>query len=380
MATGHIRKRTGKNGEISYQLVVEDERNPLTGKRERHYKTVSGAKKQAEATLRKMISDLESGEISTPSAMRLGDWLKHWLETYCGEIAVSTKASYEEKVNNYVIPALGHIPLKALKTDNVQMFINDLKKKGLSPKTIRNTYNNLNAALKKAVTLRMIPFNPCVGTVLPKLEKFQDNVYDSEEIKKALKAAENSDMYLMLFLLYTVGMRRGELDALKWKHVDFNNKIIHICESRTSTKGGGAVTKSPKTKAGNRRITVGDEVIAVLKKAKEEYDERKLTYGAEFHDHGYIICKNNGEPYRPDSLTQKWLRFLKKNELEHVRLHGLRHSNATALIQAGVSPKVVQQRLGHADINITLNTYTHVLPEMDREAAEKIDDLIIKAK
>ncbi|MBQ8837512.1 MAG: tyrosine-type recombinase/integrase [Clostridia bacterium] len=379
MATGHIHKREGVNGDVSYQIIVEVERNPLTGKRQRTYKTIKGTKKQAEIMLRKMISDLESGNITTPSAMKLGEWLTHWLATYCPNLAVSTRAGYEEKINNYIIPALGHIPLKALKADNVQTFINGMQQSGLSPKTIRNAYNNLNAALKKAVILRMIPYNPCEGTVLPKLVKHQDKVYDNAEIREVLKKAEDTDIYLMVLLLVTTGLRRGELDALKWSHIDFEAKTINICESRTVTKDI-TVTKAPKSQAGNRTITVGDEVITALEKAREEYYDKKERYGAGFHDLGYVICKKNGEPYRPDSLTQKWLRFVEKNNLQHVRLHGLRHSNATALIQAGVSPKVVQQRLGHADINITLNTYTHVLPSMDKEAAEKIDNMILKAE
>ena len=111
-----------------------------------------------------------------------------------------------------------------------------------------------------------------------------------------------------------------------------------------------------------------------LRKAKEAYDEKAKEPW--FRDLGFVICKEDGTPYRPDSLTQKWERFTERNNLPHIKLHGLRHTNATALIAAGISPKVVQQRLGHADVSITLNTYTHVLPSMDKEAAEKLDNIL----
>ena len=377
MATGYIRKRIGKNGNVTYQITAEGERDPKTGERDRHYKTIKGTKKQAEATLRKMIAELEAGNITTTSAMKVGDWMDEWLTNYLPNIEETTRAGYREKIGNYVVPELGYIQLKALKNTNIQRWINELSGRGLAPKTVRNVYNNLNAALKKAVALRMIPYNPCEGVELPKLKKYQGDVYDADGIKVALDAAKGSDMYLIVLLLATVGMRRGELIALKWHNVDFSAKTLRICENRVMADGK-AITKPPKSAAGNRVVSVGDEVIAALSQARLDYYNDKAELGAGFHDDGYVIRKKNGTSYRPDSITQKWERFLKEKGLPHIRLHDLRHSNATVLIQAGVSPKVVQQRLGHADVNITLNTYTHVLPSMDQEAAATIDNMIFE--
>lgn len=377
MATGHLRKRTGTNGDTSYQLIVEGERDPMTGKRERHYKTVKGTKKSAEATLRKMIADVESGGIAVASAMKVEDWMEQWLRLYLPNIEATTRASYEEKTRNYIVPVLGKITLKSLKTENIQSWVNGMSAKGLSPKTIRNAFNNLNAALKKACVLRMIPYNPCEGAELPKLKRYQGEVFDTTAIADALEKAKGTDMYLIILLLAMVGLRRGELLALKWKHVDFASKTLRV-EENMVLADGAIITKAPKSSAGARTVRVGDEVIVALKEAKADYFRDRTEMGAGFHDNGYIIRKKNGDSYRPDSITQKWERFLEKNGLPHIRLHDLRHSNATALIQAGVSPKVVQQRLGHADINITLNTYTHVLPSMDEEAAATLDDMILK--
>ena len=167
MATGHLRKRIINKGGVSYQLSAEGERDPITGKRERRYKTVKGTKKQAEAELRKMIADLESGSVITASSMKLSDWMATWLTTYLPNIEQTTRDGYQENIDNYIDPALGHLPIKAIKPDNIQVWINSLSGLGKSRKTIRNAYNNLNDALKKAVILRMIPYNPCEGTVLP---------------------------------------------------------------------------------------------------------------------------------------------------------------------------------------------------------------------
>ncbi len=371
MATGHIRKRINKKGSVSYQLTAEGDRDPLTGKRERKYKTVNGTKKQAEAELRKMISDLETGNITTPSAIKLSNWMDTWLTTYLPNIEQTTRDDYKAKIALYIKPTLGHISLKALKNNDVQAWINNLNDKGKSPKTIRNVYNNLNAALKKAVVLHMLPHNPCDGTVLPKLQKPQTNVYNIAMIQQALATADDLATYVIILLGASVGLRRGEMAALQWKDVDFDKNTVSISQSRVHTTLG-VIEKAPKTQTGKRTITIGHDVANALRDAKAIYDET-VTNKPGFKDLGYVLFKDNGDPFHPDSLTQKWERFVTKHGLPPIRLHDLRHSNATAMIAAGINAKVIQHRLGHANVSITLNTYTHVLPEMDQEAADKLN-------
>ena len=155
----------------------------------------------------------------------------------------------------------------------------------------------------------------------------------------------------------------------------FEKQTIKVCENRVHANKS-VIQKAPKSAAGNRIITVGNDVIAELQKAKNEYDERAKE--AWFHNLGYVVCKEDGTPYHPDSLTQKWKRFTARHNLRHIKLHGMRHTNATTMIAAGVSPRVVQQRLGHADVSVTLNIYSHVLERTNREAANTIDALIFK--
>lgn len=370
MATGHIKPRKNLDGSTSYQLVVEADRDPITGKRNRYYKTVKCGKRQAEGELRKMIAEIEGGGICAPSAMKLEDWMQQWLNTYLPNIEETTRAGYQEKIENYIKPNLGHLPLKALAPRVIQGWINDLMKKDLSPKTIRNAYNNLNAALKKAVILQMIPRNPCEGTELPKLQKYQAQVYNVATIQQALAVADSLSIYMMILLGAGVGLRRGEMAALRWGDIDFDAETLTVTQNRVHTKKT-VVEKAPKTQAGNRTISIGEDVTNALREAKSAYDEATQKPG--FQDLGYVLCKENGKPFHPDSITQKWERFVEKHQLPKIRLHDLRHSNATALIAAGVSAKVVQHRLGHADVSITLNTYTHVLPEMDDDAANKLN-------
>lgn len=137
------------------------------------------------------------------------------------------------------------------------------------------------------------------------------------------------------------------------------------------------ILKAPKTEAGIRDIHIGKDLVEILKDARIQYYSDKLKYGPGFQDLGFVIRQKDGSPLLPDSMTRKWIRFTEENNFPKIRLHDLRHSNATALIRAGVSPKVVSERLGHSDVSITLNTYTHVLPDMDAAAADKLDEILL---
>lgn len=375
MATGHLKSRECADGTTSYQLTVETGRDPVTGKRQRYYKTVKGTKKQANAALRQMIMNLQNGTVTTPSSIKLSTWMNTWLNSYLPNIEQTTRDGYEEKIKSYILPTLGHIPLNALNNQTIQSWILNLSNQGLSPKTIRNAYNNLNAALKKAVVLRMLPYNPCDGTVLPRLQRYNAQVYSITDIQKALSAADSVSIYMMILLGATIGLRRGEMAALRWDDVNFAKNSVTISTNRVHTKHR-VIEKAPKTQAGNRTITVGADVMTTLREAKALYDD-SVANTPGFKDLGYVLWnEKTGGPYHPDSLTQKWERFVTRNGLPVIRLHDLRHSNATALIASGVSAKVVQHRLGHSDIGITLNTYTHVLPSMDEDAANKLDQAL----
>ena len=374
MATGHIRNRSTK-GKRSYQIVVEGNPDPMTGKRKRNYRTVNSTKKEAEAIMRQMIQEMENGGIIKQSPETTEQWTIQFISEYKPNIADTTRAGYEEKIRNCISPTIGKIPMKALNANTLQKWVNGMVMQNASPKTIRDAYNILNAAMKKAVVLRMIPLNPCDGVELPKLKKYQANIYDSDGIRKVLDVAKNTSIYLLVLLAATVGLRRGELCALKWEHIDLEHRIIHIRENRVLAYGK-TITKAPKTVSGSRDISIGEEVVKALNKAYADYCSNRNLFGNAFFDDGYVICQENGKPYRPDSLTQKWERFVMENNLPPIRLHDLRHSNASALIAAGVSPKVVQERLGHSDVTTTLNIYAHITPVMDQAAADKLDSII----
>jgi len=205
MATGSIRKKQTKNGDIRYQITVEGDRDPLTGKRNRTFKNVNGSLREAKTIMHKMITEMEQNLITKRTNKTVGEWIDEWLEEYMPNLEETTKIGYRTKIRCYIKPAIGHILLKSLRAEHVQKMANEMTAKGLSPKNVRDTYNNINAAMKTAVKTRLVPYNPCEGVSLPKLKKYRANVYSPQMIHNLLDKASGTDMYLPIMLLVTVG-------------------------------------------------------------------------------------------------------------------------------------------------------------------------------
>lgn len=372
MYTGHIRTRKNSDGKASYQLIIEGDRDPITGQRQRRYESIKGTKKDAEITLINRLHDLNNGiTFSKPSPMKLSDWLTEWMKLYTNKLSPTTKASYQERISKRIAPYLGSIPLGALTPSAVQCWINTLhEEENLKGKTVKNLYHILNTALEKAKAVHKIKENPCNGIELPTVEKPEIEVFDETEIEQLLNVARGTDMYLITVLELSLGIRRGEIDALRWDDVDFDNSLIRIVRSR-SMAGKEKVTKSPKTKAGIRTLHLGDVTAAILKEEYEKYCQEKQKPG--FVDSGYIVHQKDGSQYSPDSITHKWIRFRRKHGLKEVKFHGLRHTCATMMVAQNVDEKTIQTRMGHSDIRTTLNTYAHCLPSMNKAAGDKLD-------
>ena len=368
---GHLRKRTTKNGRTSWQIIIETDRDPMTGKRQRSYFTVNGTKKEAESTMNKLEYEMSCGNsVIKPSSQKLCDWLKEWMDKYNYNLSPTTKTGYRQQIRTRINKYIGNAPINTLSTGQIQNWINTLTSNGLSGKTIKNTFLNVNAALEKAKDLGMITKNPCDHVVLPPVKKYNAQVYTLSDVQNILTLAKGTDMFFLLAIEFYLGLRKGEIAELKWSDVDLDNGIVHITRSRVECDEG-IIVKSTKSEAGIRSIPLSDEMLKIFKAEHTKYLQNRTKKS--YTDTGYVICKQNGEAYVPTSISQRWDRFCASNNLKKIRFHDLRHTCATLMIANDVPSKTVQTWLGHSDIQVTLNTYTHCLPSMKEDAGNKMN-------
>lgn len=388
--SGHIRKRIKKDGTSSYQITIELPVDPITGQRNRIYKTINGTKKQAEKEMRSMMDDLENQTYVKDNNITVASWITEWFSLYLQDLSPTTLTGYKYQIDNYIVnQPIGKIRIQDLTTSDVQKWINTLyrespvTKQPMSAKSVINIYHNLSASIEKAEKLDMLKKNVCKAVTLPKVKKHEVEVYDEKEIQTLINASKGTDMELIIALSLGLGLRRGELIGLKWKNIDFNNKLVHIKENvvevRKEQNPDRVITKSPKSRSGIRSIPISNILCNLLKLTHTEYLINQLRYGRKCSIDDYVVCQPNGKPYKPASLSKKFNKFLSEHNLRHIRLHDIRHTNATLMLMNGTPPKVAQARLGHSDYSTTMNIYGHVLKSAETETASKIENLIFNS-
>lgn len=377
--TGHLRERITKKGK-AFELTVEFPSNKETGKRERKYQTFHGTKKQAQKRLQELIYEYEHGTFVEPTKTTVNSFLIEWMKTYViPSKKETTSDGYQKIIDRYISKTIGSVVLEDLTSIMVQKWINSLSEKSpvsskpLSPQTIKNTFLVLHSAMEKAVELKLIKESPCKYTQLPKIEKYSASVLDEIELKEFLQAIHGTDLETPLMITITLGLRRGELLALRWSSINWEKRRINITENRVQTPSNKILTQTPKSKAGIRSIVMPSSLFDYL---KMEYDRLKLC-DKSFSENDYIVHMNNSKnPYRPDVFSQKFKRFIEKNHLKKIRFHDIRHTFATQMLGSGVPAKVIQKILGHSEISTTLDTYTEVLQSVEDDVADKINKKI----
>ncbi|SDC69277.1 Site-specific recombinase XerD [Candidatus Frackibacter sp. WG11] len=378
----HLRKL----GQKKYKIIIELGRNPATGKRKRKTKTVNGTKKEAQKIMAKLIHEMETGTYVEPSKMTTAELLQKWLKEYCKpNLAPSRYANYREIIERHFIPELGSIQLKNLKPMHIQSYQSkklttgrqDGKPGGLSKTTVEKHNRILSQALKYAVKLQIIKSNPADPIKAPSPEEPEIKYLNKEQVNKVLKETKDKWIYNFIYISVNTGMRRGEMLGLRWKDIDLNKKTIQVRQISQRIRNEGIIFKKPKTKSSERLISISNNVVKAIKKIKREQSENKLLLGPNYYTkQNLVFCNEDGSPANPQGVTRRFKRVAKRAGFKDIRLHDLRHTHATLLLQEGVHPKVVQERLGHSSITQTLDTYSHVIPSLQQEAADKLEGLI----
>jgi integrase len=319
------------------------------------------------------------GVFVEPASMPLNEYLDRWLDEIAKpRIRESTYSSYESVLRNYVRSKLGSKRLSDIQAYEVQKLYNNMKKDGLSSRTIRYTHVVFSSAMKQAIKWKMLMQNPCELCELPRLEKNEMKHLSAEEIAKFLQAAKDTKHFVVFLLAIESGMRPEEYLSLQWKDIDFEKKVLSVRRAIVwKRKGGGFTFTEPKTKKSRRSIPISNSAISALKTHRRNQLEAKLKLGANYENLDLVFASEAGTPIQPKNLIDRHFKpLLKKAEVPDIRLYDLRHTTASLLLSAGENPKVVSERLGHASIVLTLDTYSHVLPTMQAAATKKLEYML----
>lgn len=374
MAEGKIIERKNKDGSTSYQVVVPFKDNN-TGKWRYLWRTTRG-KRQAITLRTKLLAEISKGDYIKPSKMTLEEYLKEWLSGLPGPVAPRTVQLYEYLCRIHIIPALGSRPLTQLRNGQIQALYSAKLESGLSPRTAELIIVCLHKALTNAVRTGLITVNPADHVAKVKPSKREMKTMQEDGVTRFLEAAKNGIYYSLFFTYLYTGFRRSELLSVRWSDCDLLGMTLSV--NRGMEYLHGIVTfKEPKTKSSRRLIALTPKNCVVLREHRAAQDKTRKELDLPLtKEVDLVFCHEDGTPMLPDTITHAWLKLVRRNGQAGIRLHDARHTHASLLLKAGVHPKVVQERLGHASIAITLDTYSHIIPSMQKDAALAFDKAI----
>jgi integrase len=345
------------------------------GKWKRKRLTVYGdTEKEVREKLQKHQGEKLSGSLVEPSKVTLGAYLIDWLEKVVkGSRRANTLRSYRGIVNRILVPRLGSIPLTRLVALQVQDLYTWMRGAGYSVRMQELSHAILHRALEQAIKWNMLRFNACDGAVRPRPPKTTRPVWNLEQIDTFLKAAATSRYEALFVLAIFGGFRQGELFALAWEDIDLDAGVVNVKHSLEEINATLQL-KEPKSAKGRRSVTLPQVAVDALVRHKA----RAMAKG---RLHCPVFCnRKGGYLYKSNFKKAHYFPLLKRAGLPRIRFHDLRHCHATLLLSQGVHPKVVQERLGHSQISITLDCYSHVIPSLQKDVATKLDSLFPKSQ
>ncbi len=368
------------------RLKVSLGKNPQTGKYESYYETFHGNRTEAQKRLRQLLSELDKGIFVNPGKTTVADHLKQWLKDYAyPNLSPNTTLGYESIIKSHLIPAFGNILLTQLRPEMVQRYITDKLSHGkangqggLSSRTVRHHIVCLHTALQNAVKIGLLIRNPVDAITIPRPHRHEMRTMDEVDIHIFLEMARNTQYYALFYTLLFTGMRRSELLALKWHDVDLLLLQVSVNKSLHQLRGGQFIIRQPKTEKSRRLLALTPSNATLLKEYQESQNRMRESLGCpKFTEDDLVFCHYDGKPFLPNTITHNWIKIVRRSGLKGIRLHDARHTHASLMLKQGVHPKIVQERLGHSSISITLDTYSHVAPGLQQAAAIKFDDIVL---
>jgi integrase len=337
-------------------------------------KTFYGRTRQdVSAKLTAALQTRQNGLALPKEKKRLDQFLEEWLrDSAKPSVRRTTYEGYERIVRLHVSPALGQLRLARLTPQHIAKLYRALLDKGLAPKTVRLIHAMLHRALRQAVRWGLLAVNPADSVDAPRIDRREFRTLDLAETRTFLSAAASDRLSALYVVALTTGLRQGELLGLRWSDVDLDRAILAV-RQQVMKLSGEWVYSEPKTSKGRRTVALPGMTVTALRQHKVRQAEERLRCG-EWEDHDLVFPNLVGRPIEKQNLMRRSFRpILQHAGLPPIRFHDLRHSAATLLLGEGVHPKVVQERLGHSTISVTMDTYSHVMPTLQRDAADRLE-------
>jgi integrase len=342
----------------------------------RKRKTFYGkTRKEVQEQLKAALHEQQQGKLVTGPRQNVKQFLAYWLEdVQKPSVRLRTYQRYEMQLRRHILPAIGNMQLSKLTPQHIQAFYAQMLQNGLAPQTVRLLHAMLHKAFDYAVSVGLLARNVCDIVSLPRIEKYEARSLTLEQVQQLLSAAKGHRVEALWILVLVTGMRRGEMLGLKWSDINLSTGVISVQRSLVDVKGGIIETK-PKSSKGYRSILLPSFAVDALRAHKERQIALRES-ATKWQEGDYVFCTSHGTPFAAANLRTMFKSLLQSAGLPDIRFHDLRHSVATLLLSIGTHPKVVQELLGHGQIGMTMDTYSHVMPTLQRDTMARLDDLL----
>ncbi len=366
---GHITKRGD-----SWTAIVDLPPDPATGKR-RQKRVTCRTRREVELAVAELIHKAETG-FTDGGKVTVREFFNHWLEATSPKLRSSTARRYCDLSRLHIVGVIGNVRLTKLSANDAQRLYANRLAAGLSPTSVRHVHGLLHRALSDAVRWGLVTRNITDLVDPPRRSTPEATTWSPRQVATVLAAAAADDLEALWRLVLITGLRRGELLGLRWTDVDLDAGALAV--RRTLSRGGTSRLEAgePKSASGKRRVALPPSVVDSLRRHRVHQLEQRLAAGPAYEDRDLVFASAMGGPIHPNTLARRFTALAERAAVPPIRFHDLRHTNATIDLAAGTHPKIVQERLGHADIAMTMNLYSHVTADMQRQAADRLDAML----
>lgn len=351
-----VNARVWKRGKDTWCLILDGE--DRLGNRKTKWQTFR-TKKEADEALREALRQDEEHALSSTN-LTVGEWLERWGKDYLVSQKASTKKNYATAAKKFT-GMIGHVKLDKLRTPQIQTAISSMLDAKMSPNTIRTYVTCLGIALRQAVESGLIKRDPTQGAKLPAGTRKKVTPMQAEDLARILEALEGSQYKLPVIIAIATGMRRIECLRRTWEDVDLERGTISIPET--------------KTEAGRRLLYLPAFALDAVKAERKHQAAMRLKWGKDYKNSNLVCCQEDGSPLSLVGLSHKFTRTVRSLGIE-ATFHDTRHTYASMLLKAGINIKVIQECLGHSNIQQTMNTYAHLYAGAKEEVATKVDEML----